>query len=115
MQQQEPTGQHTKKQHGCSRSNKSVHFTWPALLADQTGDGENFMRRYLQMRCPAFVTVSKNARRIQKTGIKVQNESRSRGVTGHRSTGLNIRQANRLDRLLFGDNLDGLRSADPVQ
>jgi hypothetical protein len=48
MQQQERTGQHTKKQHGFSRSNKPVHFTWPALLADQTGDGENFMRRYLQ-------------------------------------------------------------------
>lgn len=29
--------------------------------------------------------------------------------------GLNIRQANRLDRLRFRDNLDGLRSADPVQ
>jgi len=34
---------------------------------------------------------------------------------GQRFFGLNIRQANRLDRLLFGDNLDGLRSADPVQ
>jgi hypothetical protein len=30
-------------------------------------------------------------------------------------SGLNIRQANRLDRFRFSDNLDGLRSADPVQ
>src|SRR5882757_5378173 len=29
-------------------------FTWPALLADQTGDGENFMRRYLQIEFCAF-------------------------------------------------------------
>src|SRR6202171_3053184 len=28
-------------------------FTWPALLADQTGDGDNFMRRYLQTKVPA--------------------------------------------------------------
>jgi hypothetical protein len=115
MQQQERTGQHTKKQHGFSRSNKPVHFTWPALLADQTGDGENFMRRYLQIGFRAFrqnsplpemfsvssgrrydvqrrglhgasviVTVSRNVRWVQKTGIKVQNKSRSRRATGFR-------------------------------
>jgi hypothetical protein len=50
MQQQERTGQHAKKQHGFSRSDKP--FSWPALLADQTGDGENFMRRYLQIEFP---------------------------------------------------------------
>jgi len=81
MQQQQRTGQHTKKQHGFSRSNKPVHFTWPALLADQTGDGENFMRRYLQMRCPAFVTVSKNVRWIQKLGSKFKTKA-GRGFSG---------------------------------
>jgi hypothetical protein len=35
-------------------SDPNEPFTWPALLADQTGDGENFMRRYLQIKFPAF-------------------------------------------------------------
>jgi hypothetical protein len=34
---------------------------------------------------------------------------------GQKVFGLNIRQASRWDRFLFSDNLDGLRSADPVQ
>ena len=34
---------------------------------------------------------------------------------GQKFFGLNIRQANRRDRLLFGDNPGGLRLADPVQ
>jgi hypothetical protein len=34
---------------------------------------------------------------------------------GQKFLGLNIRQAHRLDRFLLSDNLDGLRSADPVQ
>src|SRR5882672_12825281 len=79
MQQQEHTGQHTKKQHGFSRSNKPATSPGQHWLADQTGDGENFMRRYLQMRCLAFLTVSKNVRWVQKMGSKFKAKA-GRGV-----------------------------------
>jgi hypothetical protein len=84
MQQQDRTGQHTKKQHGFSRSNKPVHFTWPALLADQTGDGENFMNRYDVQRqglhgASVIVTVSRNVRWFKKLGSKFKTKA-GRGV-----------------------------------